>query len=282
MRAIFRDARLQQQFERDGYVVVDLLGREDIGRLSQLHQRSAAGITGSNAWSYTSQSQDAAYRRTMSEGICAVLEPRIDTVLDRCRSVIGNFFYKQASSVDSKIHMHQDWTWVDESRHHSLSVWCPCQPVDPDNGTLAVIPGSHLLSTRPRAFVSRFPYDDLVPVLSEKYSRHLTLAAGQAVFFHQRLFHWSGPNLAAAPRLAAACLVIPAEAEPVFPYGDPPANPRRIEFFEVTDALLYSFVPGVRPQGARRVGELAAAVEPLDEAALERLLGSHRGPALAS
>jgi ectoine hydroxylase-related dioxygenase (phytanoyl-CoA dioxygenase family) len=203
-----------------------------------------------------------------------VIQPRIEGILDRCRCVIGNFFHKQPSNEETQIHMHQDWSWVDERRHHSLSIWCPFQDVSEANGTLAVVPGSHRLTTQPRGFVTRFPYPHLEAILTQKYSRHLTLKPGQAVLFHQRLFHWSGPNRTQSPRLAANCFVAPEEATLAFPYPDPLAHPDQLELFEIDDRLLASFALGVRPEGARSLGLIDGKVEPLDEVTLERILGS--------
>jgi len=278
MRDLFRDPRQQRQFEHDGYLTVNLATADDIERLVELHDRYSSDLTASNAWSFSALSSNPIHRKAMSDGIRAVLEPRLGSMLDRCRTVLGNFFHKQPSRAESRIQMHQDWSWVDERVHDSLNVWCPCQAVDRDNGTLAVVPGSHRLSERPRAYVARFPYLHFVPLLSGKYSRHLVLEQGQAVLFHQRLFHWSGPNLAPAPRLAAACLVAPQEAGIVFPYADPDSQTDEIDLYEVDDELLYSFVPGVRPLHARRIGKVDAGPEPLDESSLERILGGHPAP----
>jgi hypothetical protein len=273
MRSIFRDSVLQTRFERMGFVQIELLTAGDIQQLTELHDSASADLVEANSWSFTAMTDDVAYRRAMSNGIRTVLQPRLDGVLVRCRAIIGNFFHKQPSSQESKIHMHQDWSWVDERQHHSLSIWCPFQEVSEANGTLAVVPGSHRMSDRPRGYVTRFPYPDLETILTSKYSRHLTLKPGQAVLFHQRLFHWSGPNRTRTRRLAANCFVAPEEAELVFPHVDSDLHPERIELFEADEALLTSFVLGRRPAAARSLGFVDATVEPLDESTLERLLG---------
>jgi hypothetical protein len=274
MRRFFRDPELQERFDRDGYVTQDLLTASDIERLTELHDRHSNDLMVSNAWSFTALSQDAAYRELMSDGIRAVLQPRIDAFLEGSRALLGNFFHKLPSSEGSKINMHQDWSWVDERQHPALSVWCPFVPVSEANGTLAVVPGSHRLSEQPRGFVARFPYLELEPVLAAKYSRHLALDAGQAVFFHQRLFHWSGANRSDARRLAANCSFVPVEAKVAFPHPDPQLHPDELELFEIDARLLVSFTPGVRPEGAQSLGRIDAKVDPLDERDLERILGS--------
>jgi hypothetical protein len=273
VRDVFRSADLQARFNREGFVCLDLLLPSDIAELTELYDRSSAAVSASSAWSFTAMTDNVIYRRAMSDGIRSVVQPRLERVLDRCRAVIGNFFHKQPSSEESQIHLHQDWSWIDERQHHSLSLWCPFQAVDETNGTLAVVPGSHRISQRPRGFTTRFPYPALEPVFI-KYSRHLPLSPGQAVIFHQRLFHWSGPNRTPARRLAANCFVAPCEAALVFPHPDDPAQPRRIELFEADEDLLISFELGKRPAASRSLGFVDGSIEPLERASLDAILQS--------
>lgn len=271
MRDIFRQPDARARFEREGFVQVALLTADDIAFLAELHDAASSHLTAAGAWSFTAASADAAYRRAMSDGIRQTLQPRLDTILDRCRAIVGNFFHKQPSRDDSHIHLHQDWSWVDEHLHQSLTVWCPFQPVNEANGTLAVVPGSHRLTDAPRGFVNAFPYPDLEPLISS-YSRHLSLEPGDAVLFHQRLFHWSGPNRTATRRLAANCFVAPEEAAIRFPHTDPQRRPGVIELFEADDALLTSFAIGQRPASARSLGFVDSSLRPIDAELVRRIL----------
>lgn len=103
------------------------------------------------------------------------------------------------------------------------------------------------------------------------------MRAGQAVLFHQRLFHWSGPNRTATRRLAANCFVAPTEAGLFLPHMDAEARPNEVEMFEADVALLTSFTVGQRPTGARSLGWRDATPEPVDAETLERVLGRHVG-----
>ena len=274
MRPIFRDSRLQALFTHQGYVQVDLLTAADVATLTDLYDSNAAHMPQSPA-SFTVAMNDMGLRRRISSGIRAVFEPRIAGVLDRCRTIIGNFFHKQPDSPKSQFRMHQDWYFVDETQHHSLSVWCPMDDVDEVNGTLSVIPGSHRLSQHVRGYGTGFPFIDLESIVREKYSRLLPMKAGAAVFFDQRLYHWSGPNGSQTRRLATNCFVAPEEAQLVFPHTDPQAHPDRIELFAADEDLYTSFVLGVRPQHAKSLGLVDAQIPSLSAADLERVLGPH-------
>ena len=107
MRDIFRDSTLQQNFDRDGFVVVRFGDPDAIDRLTKLHDGASADQMTSRGWSYTGMTDDAAYRRKMSTGILAAYQPHIDEILNRCRAIFGNFFEKQPSAEESRIHLHQ-------------------------------------------------------------------------------------------------------------------------------------------------------------------------------
>jgi ectoine hydroxylase-related dioxygenase (phytanoyl-CoA dioxygenase family) len=270
MRQIFQTTDLQEVFDERGYVVVNFLSTSDVERLVQIHDDSTAKLA-AGPYLFTAMSPDPIHRRTVSDGIRSVLAPKLSGIMKDCRPVLGNFFCKLPNS-DSEFHIHQDWSFVDETEHASLTIWCPLQRVNEENGTLAVVPGSHRLTSHPRGFVTRFPYVELEAVLKAKYSCHLSPKVGQAVFFHQRIFHWSRPNETTERRLAFNCFVAPEEATLLFPHVDPKRHPDRIEIFAGDDELLTSFILGERPANARSLGWLDSNPEPLTESVLEREL----------
>jgi len=270
MRQIFQATELQAVFDERGYVVVDLLSMSDIERLIEIHDDSTAELV-SGPYLFTAMSPDPVHRQTVSNGIRSVLAPRLSGLLQGYRPVLGNFFCK-LPNCDSEFHIHQDWSFVDETVHASVTIWCPLQQVNEENGTLAVVPGSHRLTSHPRGFVTRFPYSELEPMLKAKYSCHLSPKMGQAVFFHQRMFHWSRPNETSERRLAFNCFVAPEEAMLLFPHVDPKRHPDGIEIFAADEELLTSFILGERPNNARSLGWVDSKPEPLTESVLEREL----------
>ena len=51
---------------------------------------------------------------------------------------------------DGAMGTHQDWTFVDERRFRSVTVWCPLVDVEQRNGALELLPGSHRILTHAR------------------------------------------------------------------------------------------------------------------------------------
>jgi hypothetical protein len=268
---MFRDAHLQSRFEREGYVELDLLTNDEVEHLIHLHDLHSAELDATPV-AFTAMHPVSDSRRVLSEGIRNTLSQPLDAVLKDCRTVLGNFFCKQPSTDSSAIHIHQDWSFVDENEHDSLSVWCPLENISHESGTLSVVPGSHRLPSGPRGFETHFPFGEVEGALLSRYSIETRIHPGQVLLFHQRLFHWSPPNRSSERRVAANCFVAPREATVFYPHPDPVKHPDSIELFVANDGLLTSFVIGKRPD-AESAGFVEKNVPTLSEADLEQMLG---------
>src|SRR6185436_576497 len=100
------------------------------------------------------------------------------------------------------------WTYTDERRARPVFFWCPLVDAGPENGGLAVVPGSHrwLTGIRPsRSVEATEAVRDEIAALAVD----LTLRAGQAVAFDPALLHGSGPNPTDEPRPAFTVAVVP-------------------------------------------------------------------------
>lgn len=270
MRNIFLDAEQQARFDRHGFVQIDFLEPDDVRELVALHDQYVARMPSAEL-TFTMMGSDADHRRAQFTGLRTVFSRRIDRVLDRCSAVVGNFFFKRPGDTGG-LGIHQDWSFVDEQAHQSLTIWCPLGEVSAANGTLSLVPGSHKLGSHVRAMMYRFDYPHLEPLLKARYCHPVSARPGQAILFHQRLFHWSGANRTPVGRLAVNCFAAPEEAQVVFPYRDP-ANPDYVELFAADDDVWASFTLGTRPANARRLGVVESRPAPLTEADLERVLG---------
>ncbi len=270
-RNLFRDSALEARFVRDGYVVCELLGDGALARLRAAH-RPPADIAELPFYS-SAMSADFDYRRRASAAIKAAVRPRLEELLIGVEPIYGQFFDKRPDDKESEVHIHQDWSFVDESRHRSVTVWCPLVDTDETSGCLAVVPGSQMLNPRPRGYVDRFPYPDLAPLLIKEYSVHLPVRAGEAVLFDQRLFHWSRPNLGPGRRPAVQCLCASTGCPLLYPHADEQVHPGEVELFEVDAMFFTEFLIGVRPRRGVSHGHVDARPEPQDAESLARVLG---------
>jgi ectoine hydroxylase-related dioxygenase (phytanoyl-CoA dioxygenase family) len=96
---------------------------------------------------------------------------------------------------------HQDWRYGQGSVN-SVTIWCPLHDTTVENGTIDVMPGSHLmgyLETQELSNPRRFEIvDDRID--SEEYGP-AELNFGEAILFSQFLVHRSGHNRSGKPRV---------------------------------------------------------------------------------
>ena len=226
-------------------------------------------------------SRDVAFRATLDREIKTVVASKLESVLNSYRCCFANFVSKvpQPDGPAGEVALHQDITFVDESRYQSLGLWCPLTDVDTTNGCLHVIPGSHRLNPGPRGSTVGFPYADLLPALTRKL-QPVPMAAGSGLIFCQKLFHASQPNRGTAARVVVGALCAPREAQLYCYYADP-ASPGRMEVYEVDDLFYTRYILQTRPKGVRRSGEIDYWYKPLTPERLAAFPDAHAYAATA-
>jgi len=272
MQKAFRSPSLQERFERDGYVVVDFFDDSEVCRLLEIWE-SLPGDLGGVPFSNTIMSRDVEYRQKVHEQVAGVFHKATDALLDQYRICLCSFNAKQSQDEGGVVQLHQDWTFVDESRYQAIGIWCPLVEVGKENGCLCVVPGSHRLNSRPRGFYEPFPYNELLPRLERDYLVQIPMKAGQAFAYTQTLFHSSPPNRSDRLRLAAGALAIPDKSKLRFLIRDRQENPQQLTVYQVADDFYRNYLFGSRPDDSLRAGVVEGGHEPLSEARLQQILG---------
>lgn len=219
--AVLRDAALQQQFDRDGYVAVPMLEPHEVAELVaalvRLEPEDRWAPDGSgpalNSYHCSFLDRDKAYKRAAFDLLAAAFEGVVRRHLADFRALSANFYVKPTGQ--GRIPVHQNWPVLDDLDATSVTVWCPLVDVDERNGTLHVVPGSHKLLPHIEgpgslSFFSDYR-DDLDDVLVP-----LSAPAGHGFIFDDSLVHGSPANQAATPRIAVQITCVPEGSEPVF------------------------------------------------------------------
>lgn len=129
---------------------------------------------------------------------------------DVCRATIGDtayFFFDQyvvkGPEGGLPFSWHQDSGYVvayggppDHAPY--LTCWCPLDDATVDNGTVRVVPGSHLRGVVPH--VKREGSNDLEAQVDEADSIAIEVPAGSIVAFSSRTLHATGANETDKPR----------------------------------------------------------------------------------
>lgn len=137
----------------------------------------------------------------LSNGIKDIVMPALEKSFSDFDFFIGGFMVKEAGNL-SELTLHQDWNILDESQYTSYQIWIPLDLSYPDNGGMFVLPGSHRFYNNFRSGSYGIPSiatdDSLRP-----YVVDMIIPPGQALVFHNSLFHASYPNNSDHNRISA-------------------------------------------------------------------------------
>ena len=215
MQQILNNVALDKTLAREGYVVVPFLEQADIHTLRDFFfENHAKDIPGFYA---TAHSTDIPFRKKMNDKIKAVFEKSITTYFHNCLALGGSYVVK-SKSQEERLHPHQDWNIVDESKHRSFNIWVPLVDLNENNGAIRVVPGSHLWVDNFRG--PNIP--DQLGTYNESIWQHmqtLNMKAGEALIYDHRLFHASYPNKTDELGVATVFGMIPQGAQMYYFFG---------------------------------------------------------------
>ena len=163
-------------------------------------------------------SRDDVFRRWVSDagmtGILRRLMGNDQVFVSQCHH---NCVMTKQPGFSSETQWHQDIRYWSFDAPELVSVWLALGPEREDNGALHVIPGSHTLRLdRGRLDAALF----LRPELEENQSliaraKVVELDAGDALFFHCRLFHEAGKNVTDQVKLSTVFTFHGGDNQPI-------------------------------------------------------------------
>ena len=217
----FRDEELERRFERDGYVAARLLDEEGIEAVRELRRRlgPAPGDPASGLFNDT-WSTDSGYKREVIDGLTDLVAPRLAELLVDHRP-LGIVHIVKWPGDEGRVVAHRDPTFVDETSHRSLGVWCTLGDLGSDEGPLRVIPGSHRLPSGVRVHQSP---DNLYPEVDsaiDELSVPVPLGPGEALLYDHRLLHLSEANRTERERVVVGGIIVPAGVQAIYAVQTP-------------------------------------------------------------
>jgi len=206
----------REQFERDGYCVVDgIYSEQEIREIETFFEnyrnRSDPVFDGGRHYEETDPNQTllrAMHPHRHSEKAMGwFTHPRLAAVLETLfgKPPLGAqtmYYYKPPGSRGQG--MHQDDMYLLTSPANCMAAWTPVDDTDEENGCLRVVPGSHNLEVMcPDPEEAKMARAEAWKSLSRKNPEEkkrvgraipVPLKRGQTLFFGGRLIHGSGPN----------------------------------------------------------------------------------------
>lgn len=256
MRPVFHASNLEEKFNKDGFVNVDLLSasevedlREIFKRLDEEGRKGTFNVDSSYKLSYFNN--DPAYRKKVFDTVSEYFRDKLDNILKDYKPLMINIFNKEPGR--GEVPVHQNWTFVDEDKYSSVSVWVPLVDVSRENGTMEVVRGSHKVVSKFRGPTIPWAFVDLIPEIKEKYMEPINLKAGQVSILDDGIVHYTSENNSEEPRWAIQLIMRPKEATPIH-YYRPSDTENKLEIIEVDNDFYTRFDMNTKPVGVRSLG----------------------------
>ena len=210
-RRVFKDDKLQRQFEENAYCIVPLLNATEVKQLENIYFENRVDEQASVE--ITIKNPDYELNKKIRDASASVILPRINGYLDNYRLLHSGFIAK-IPGKPSAIKLHQDSTFVDEAQFAALNIWCPLTDVDEKNGALYIVEHSNRFfpGLRGQPF-KEFDFNSIGDEVIAKYGKILPMRAGEAVIYDTSLLHYSKPNITSNLRLVCNAIVAPGEAQ---------------------------------------------------------------------
>jgi hypothetical protein len=230
MKKVFRDSSMQEEFEKNGFVVVDFYTPEEVEEVKSLYH--LLHPKGEEGFFPSTFSKDKNYRETTDTELKRIGDKRFNELLQNFQIINGSFIVKSPGE-DSYLHVHQDMTLVDESVYTGINIWTTTVDLTDDNGVLYALPESHRFYPTYRGHTLRGFYDGIQEEIKD-YMTPYFLKAGQAIIFDQSIIHFSPPNLGTEVRIVSNVYFTHEDAKFMTCYHDK-ENPdwkNKVELFD--------------------------------------------------
>lgn len=270
MKRVFVDPRLQETFEKDGYIIVDFYKPEEtqaaIDLYYKLHPVNEKGFFPGT------YSLDKTYRNEMDKGLKEIGSRSISSYLTDIKVICASYIVK-TPGPESGMSIHQDMSLVDESRFTGINIWIPLVDLTIQNGALFVLPGSHrIFPTYRGSSIGEFfgnVMDDMLDFLHP-----VLIKAGQAVIFDQSIIHYSPPNYSDKIRIVTNTYFTYKDAEFRTYFWEPSMGESHVEGFAQDDNFMIDYEQfganiRQRPQIGKSLGLIPYNFPKIDRGFLE-------------
>jgi len=269
---VFSDPATEHSFTRDGYVVVPFFDSKEVEQCRRLYLDTMTELP--SDFFTTAFLPDGEPRRKMKEGLQEVIEPHVEALMPAYTTCVRHFIVKRGRPDAGPLHLHQDFNFVDHTKHRAVHVWVALADVDEQNGCLTMLPGSHKLGHHISAMgLNATPYDPYRQMLEDDCKVGVPMKAGEAVFFDERTLHGSFPNKSPDVRIAMGAVFLPKGVKQRLYVADD-AKSSLLDILEVESETLLNYSALLRPpypEGFTKIGTVEYTAQHLSPEVAESL-----------
>ena len=237
---MLKNSEYENELLKKGYLKVALFSEEETDQLYRDSIKLIQQIPKVFLKGFVSVGRipDSRIRNLSTDLIRLHFLPRLQSLFEENYEFVSGVHLIKMPGLQGTLNIHQDSSMVDERNFTSVYAWMPLQRTNILNGTLHVIPGSHLFGNVHRTLNIPNPFKAYIPPL-KKFEVALPVKKGEVVLFHSALMHSSPVNLSFFKRLAINCFIKPKAAPLVHYFLDENTAAGKVDVFEITPDFYY-------------------------------------------
>jgi hypothetical protein len=294
---LFANARIDQEFLREGYIRMPLLEAWEVDQLMRVYLgampdvpavlKDAPDVLTGNAMPSDAglsalrdigpgkarSPLEVEERRRLARTIEDVLAPHLAGLLPRYNLCSVSFATRGGVSGQAPVGLSQELTTVDPARHRAVQLWIPLVDVEARSGSRTVVARSHRVIRHLAAIDAQWlpvgsPWDAYREVLEAECRVSLPMKRGEAFFFDQRLLQGATGHRGPGMQVAVVAALLPAGVRPRLYLADA-EDATRLHVVEVEDGDLGLQLPD--RDAIRALGTVHSVPEVLTEEQVARL-----------
>ncbi len=239
---LFADSALQQEIAERGFAVRDCLTAREVSKLLQGYEELVSELPSGLPDSFfpSGRIENSQLRNKAREVVDLHVPPALGCFFaDGAHTMDGGTILIKPTGHSTALSPHQDSSHVDESEHFSVYAWIPLTDTTVENGTLHVLPRSHLLGNRHRSLSVPWTFSGMEQEILP-HMMPLPMRAGQVCFFEGALIHSSPPNLSGYVRVAVNYVIRPSSSTFLHHYVDDDTPTGMVEVYGVSIDFFYN------------------------------------------
>lgn len=250
-----KDANLQRELLEKGFVRMPLFNENELNEIRAFYREveTQHRIEPGRKFHTTLNTSNRELVHKVHDFLLPYFTEKLSSIVSGCNYTLAGFLVKDPGK-GSVVTIHQDWNYVDESRHSSYSFWVSLENANVWNGCMQFIPGSHRFYPSLRISPDIPDYFDPYREKAADYLVDVPSRAGECVMFNQGIIHASRENRSSRQR--AACILggYPKNAD-LLHHFRPPANTlAEIEQYRISVKSMIGMKKDQRPPEAELLG----------------------------
>lgn len=231
---MFHDPEMDRQIVNDGFVVLPFLSPEECAEFKALYKKWHP--TDPDAFYKSYFDPRIEYKQEVENKITRLFEEKMNHIFTNY-DAFGGLFVVKPPTEEGHLPPHQDWSFVDETKHWSINMWCPIDDVNEEFGNIVVLKGSHRFLETVRGSNTPDVYRDHWKLI-EQNMISIPMKAGEAIFFFHGLLHGSTHNNTDQTRVSLGLTLTPKDVPLYFYFMKDREDKSQLERF-VTDPDFY-------------------------------------------